>query len=142
MESIEQTNYIKVPVHTVYHALTTQEGLGEVWTKKLKVKAEIGFINEFDFDEEELTTMKVIDLQENKKIVWECLASDPEWVGTGISFELSERNEITVITLKHFNWRQRTEFYRSCAYNWAMFLFSLKIYCENQKGLPYQERVF
>lgn len=142
MESIEQINYIKAPVAVVYKALTSEEGLGEVWTKKLKVKPEIGFINEFDFDEEDLTKMEIITLEENSKIVWKCIASDKEWIGTGISFELTEKNNITTITLKHFDWRERTDFYRWCSYNWAMFLFSLKKYCENNKGLPYQERDF
>jgi uncharacterized protein YndB with AHSA1/START domain len=142
MESIEQINYIKVPAARVYQALTTQEGLGEVWTKKLKVRAEIGFVNEFDFDEEVLTTMKIIDLQENKRIEWKCIMSDEEWIGSGISFDIVEKEGVTCITLTHFNWRERTDFYRWCAYNWAMFLFSLKIYCENQKGLPYQDRNF
>jgi len=142
MESIEQINYIKAPISTVYNALTTEEGLGRVWTKKLTVKPEIGFINEFDFDEEYLTKMKINDLQENKKVVWECTESDKEWVGTGISFELSENKGVTTVLLKHFNWRELTDFYRWCSYNWAMFLYSLKTYCESEEGLPYQERKF
>src|SRR5690606_28808536 len=109
MESIEQLNYIKAPVGTVYNALTSEEGLGRVWTKKLKVKAEIGFINEFDFDEEYLTTMKVVELVENKRILWECVNSDQEWVGTSISFDLTEKDNKTTITLKHFNWREQTD---------------------------------
>ena len=142
MESIEQINYIKAPVATVYNALTSEEGLGRVWTKKLKVKAEIGFINEFDFDEGYLTTMKIIELVENKRILWECVNSDQEWVGTNISFDLIEKDNTTTVVLKHFNWRERTDFYRWCSYNWAMFLFSLKTYCEEQKGLAYQDRQF
>lgn len=142
MESIEQINHIKSPIATVYKALTSEKGLGEVWTKKLKVKPEIGFINEFDFDEGYTTKMKTIELIENKRIVWECIDSDEEWIGTKISFELTEENNVTTITLKHFEWRELTDFYRWCSYNWAMFLFSLKTYCENQKGLPYQEREF
>lgn len=142
MESIEQINHIKVPIATVYDALTSEKGLGNVWTKTLKVKPEIGFINEFDFDEGYTTKMKIIQLVENDKIVWECIDSDKEWIGTSISFELIEKNNTTTVTLKHFNWRERTDFYRSCSYNWAMFLYSLKTYCENKKGLPYQEREF
>ena len=142
MESIEQINYLKVPIAKVYDALTSEEGLKNVWTKKLKVKPEIGFINEFDFDEEYITKMKIIELVENKKILWECVASDEEWIGTNISFELTEKDNITTVILKHFNWRERTDFYRWCSYNWAMFLYSLKTYCENKKGLAYQEREF
>lgn len=33
MESIEQINYLKVSVETVFKALTSEEGLGQVWTK-------------------------------------------------------------------------------------------------------------
>ncbi len=142
MQSIEQINYIKAPIATVYKALTSEEGLGQVWTKKLKVKPEIGFVNEFDFDESYMTQMKIVELEENKKIVWECIMSDKEWIGTSISFELSEKNKVTTVILKHFDWRALTDYYRWCAYNWAMFLFSLKTYCEKDKGLPYQDREF
>lgn len=131
MESIEQVNYIKVPVETVYKALTSEEGLSQIWTKKLKVRPEIGFVNEFDFDEGYITKFKTVELEENNKIVWECIVSDEEWIGTKVSFELTEKDNTTTVTLKHLNWRERTEFYRWCSYNWAMFLHRLKKYCEN-----------
>src|SRR5690554_4052924 len=97
MESIEQINYIKVPVATVYNALTSEKGLGQVWTRKLKVKSEIGFINEFDFDEGYTTKMKIIELIEDKRITWECIDSDEEWIGTSISFDLTENDSTTTV---------------------------------------------
>lgn len=139
MEKIEQINYIKSPIANVFEALTTQEGLGAIWTENLVVKPELGFINEFDFNDNYATKMKIAELSENR-IVWECVASDPEWVGTGISFDLSEKDGVTAVILKHFDWRELTEFYRWCSYNWAMFLLSLKGYCEDGKGTPYQKR--
>lgn len=142
MEKIEHINYIKVPVAQVYKALTTQEGLGACWTTALIVEPKPGFINEFDFDDDYGTKMKIVELSENKRIEWECIASDPEWVGTGVSFELSEKEGVTAVVLKHFNWRELTEFYRWCNYNWAMFLLSLKSYCEDGAGTPYQKRKF
>ncbi|MEX2592208.1 MAG: SRPBCC domain-containing protein [Anditalea sp.] len=113
MENIEQINYIKAPVPTVYKALTSEDGLAQVWTKKLTVKPRIGFVNEFDFDEGYITKMKIVELQENNRVVWECIASDPEWVGTGIGFELSEKEGTTTVILRHFNWRE----IRWCNYN-------------------------
>lgn len=130
MESIELINYIKAPASVVYQALITKEGLSQVWTKKLKVKPEIDFVNEFDFNEGYITKMKVLELLDNQKVVWECTDSDPEWVGTKISFELSENGEQTKIVLKHYDWKELTDFYRWCNYNWAMFLQRLKSYCE------------
>lgn len=131
MESIEHVNYIKTPQEKVYKALISEKGLGEVWTKKLKVKPEIGFVNEFDFNEGYITKFKILELVEDNRIVWECTASDEEWVGTKVSFELKEKEGTTTITLKHYDWKARTDFYRWCNYNWAMFLFRLKNYCEN-----------
>lgn len=142
MEKIEHINYIKSPVKKVYEALTTQDGLAAVWTEELIVKPALGFVNEFGFGDNYGTKMKVAKLSPNKEIQWECIASDPEWVGTGISFELREKDGVTAVLLKHFDWRELTEFYQWCNYNWAMFLLSLKSYCEEGQGTPYQKRKF
>ena len=103
MEKIEHINYIKAPIATVYKALTTQGGLSAIWTEELIVKPELGFINEFNFGDNDNTKMKVIELVQNQRVLWECLDSDPEWVGTKISFDLIEKNGITSIVLKHFD---------------------------------------
>lgn len=131
MESIEQINYIKSPIDAVYKALTLESGLSQIWTKKLKVKPEIGFVNEFDFGEGYITKFKIIELVENNKVVWKCIASDKEWIGTKVSFELVEKDTSTTVILKHYEWSERTDYYRWCSYNWAMFLYRLKAYCEN-----------
>ncbi|MGS2739100.1 SRPBCC family protein [Sinomicrobium sp. M5D2P17] len=142
MADIEHINYIKAPVSEVYTALTTVKGLSEVWTQKLKVRPEEGYTNEFDFDDDYATKMKVVHLTEHSKIVWNCVESDPEWVGTSLIFDLTEKDGVTAVILKHTDWRKVTEFYRWCNYNWGMFLLSLKGYCEDGKGLPFQERKF
>lgn len=131
MANIELVNYIKAPVSTVYRTLVTEEGLGQIWTKKLKVKPEVGFVNEFDFNEDELTKMKILELKQDSSILWECIVSDKEWVGTTVSFELSEKNNKTAVVLKHSGWREVTEYYQWCNYNWSMFLQRLKNYCEH-----------
>ncbi|MCH7398169.1 SRPBCC domain-containing protein [Belliella sp. DSM 107340] len=132
MESIEQINYIKAASLIVYEAITKEEGLATVWTKKLKVKQEVGFVNEFDFDEGYLTKMKITELEEGKKVVWECIDSDEEWIGTFVSFEISQEQSNTKIVLKHYNWKEKTDYFRWCGYNWAMFLKRLKDHCENE----------
>ena len=142
MEKIEHIQYIKTPVGKVYETLTTERGLAETWTRKLKVKPGLGVINEFDFDDNYSTKMKVIELIPDSRIIWECVESDPEWVGTTISYELAEENGVTSVVLRHLNWRELTEFYRWCNYNWAMFLYSLKTYCEEGTGMPFQTRKF
>src|SRR5688572_26918067 len=140
MERIEHIQYIKQPVSKVYEALTTQQGLSETWTNKLIVKPEPGFVNEFDFDDNYSTKMKITELVENSRIAWECIDSDPEWIGTIVTFDLAENDGVTSVILRQLNWKSITEFYCWCNYNWAMFLYSLKAYCEEGEGLPFQKR--
>ncbi|WP_276483722.1 SRPBCC family protein [Paraflavitalea pollutisoli] len=141
MANIEHLLTIKVPAQQVYEALTTRKGLGAVWTTELQVYQDVGAINEFTFGTD-TDRMKIIELVPGKKVVWEVVASDPEWVRTIISFELEDKGTKTAITLKHMHWREVTDFFRSCNYNWGFFLYSLKLYCEEGKGMPYQHRKF
>lgn len=142
MYHIEQIQYVKAPAQEVFDALSTKNGLSEIWTEKLVVKPETGFINQFDFDDNYATQFKVLALDAPQRILWECVDSDQEWIGTLLSFDIEQRPRHTAVTLKHANWRELTEFYRSCNYNWAWFLYSLKLYCETGQGVPYQRRQF
>jgi uncharacterized protein YndB with AHSA1/START domain len=130
MDSIEQINYIKAPAEVIYDTLVNEEGLSQIWTRKLTVRAEIGFVNKFDFNEGYITEFKVKELQENRWILWKCIASDEEWTGTGLSFKLTEKDSVTTVYLNHSNWRARTDYFRWCSYNWALFLYRLKNHCE------------
>ncbi|MBO9154538.1 SRPBCC domain-containing protein [Chitinophaga sp. GCM10012297] len=142
MYSIDHIQYIRGHIGAVYEALTTEKGLGAVWTEKLVVKPEAGFVNEFDFNDNYDTKFKNIALAKPTHILWECVQSDPEWVGTTVSFDLEQRKDMVAVTLRHMGWRELTEFFRFCNYNWGQFLYSLKSYLETGKGQPYQQRQF
>lgn len=142
MANIEHLQTVNVPASKVYETLTTAEGLSEIWTNELIVNNQIGFINEFRFGSNDITKMRIEELITNKKVVWQCIDSNPEWLGTTISFDIVEKNGKSFITLRHSNWKEVTPFYRSCNYNWAIFLYSLKSYCEDGDGIPYHKRKF
>lgn len=142
MANIEHIQYVNAPASEVYPVLASAEGLAEIWTQELTFNAEVGSVNEFRFGDEKPTKMEITDLVPNQKMIWRCIDSDPEWIGTGVSFELQEVGGKTSVTLKHTNWRKVTEFYRFCNYNWAIFLLSLKEYCEGGNGMSYQVRKF
>lgn len=142
MHSIEQVQYVKAPIEQVFAALSTEAGLASVWTDDLDVSPELGAVNRFQFGAGKPDLMKVTEFLPNKRIVWECIDSDPQWIGTEISFDLEQRKGKVAVTLKQEKWRERGEFYRFCNYNWGIFLLSLKGYCEDGKGMPYQDRKF
>ena len=91
MASIEHINVLRAPIAKVYEALTTKEGLSSVWTTELNVKAEPGFINEFSFGKD-TDRFEIKTLVPNQRILWHCIDSDPEWIGTSVSFDLEEKN--------------------------------------------------
>lgn len=142
MANIEHLQTVHVPASKVYETLTTAEGLSETWTNELVVNHQIGFINEFRFGSNDTTKMRIEELIPDKKVVWQCIDSDPEWIGTMISFDIEEKNGKSYVTLRHMNWKEITPFYRSCNYNWAIFFYSLKSYCEDGVGMPYHKRKF
>ena len=142
MHSIEQIQYVKAPIGAVFDALTTEAGLAAVWTDQLAVTPALGAVNTFHFGAGKPDKMKVVSFEREKRVVWECIDSDPQWIGTEISFALEQRNGKVAVTLKQEKWRAMTEFYRFCNYNWGIFLLSLKGYCEDGKGMPYQDRKF
>lgn len=142
MANIEHLQTVRVPASKVYEILTTAEGLSKIWTNELIINNQIGLINEFRFGSDDITKMRIEELITDKKVVWQCIDSDAEWIGTTISFDIQEKNGKSNITLRHMNWREVTPFYRSCNYNWAIFLYSLKSYCEDGEGIPYHKRKF
>ena len=122
--------------------MTTRDGLSEVWTRECNVVARIGAVNTFQFGEDDTTEFEITELIPGQKITWKCIRSDAEWVGTYISLELKEMKNGAAVLLRHSGWKEITEFYRWCNYNWAFFLYSLKCYCEEGTGIPFQDRKF
>jgi hypothetical protein len=67
---------------------------------------------------------------------WRCVDGPEEWIGTDITFELSQQDDQTIIIFGHRNWREAVEFTAHCSMKWAVFLLSLREYVENGKGKP------
>lgn len=126
---------IKVSPEKVYEAIITQEGLESWWCKNTVAKPEVGFTNIFTFGKD-ISEFKVSNLTPNKKVEWQGIRSVDEWVGTSISFDLSERNGNTVLRFTHGGWRAVTDLYAECNYHWALFMKSLKSLCETGTGSP------
>jgi uncharacterized protein YndB with AHSA1/START domain len=126
---------IKTTPEKVYEAVSTQDGIKSWWCKNTIAKPEPGFMNIFTFGEFR-NEMKVSELSPNKKVAWECINSIEEWIGTNISFELEEKNGKTVLRFTHGGWKAATDMFASCNYDWAVFLKSLKSFCETGKGEP------
>lgn len=136
MTAIRHNVVIKATPETIFHAITTQEGLQSWWAKQTVARPETGFVNVFTFGTSR-NDMKITRLIPNTTVEWECILSIEEWMGTTISFDLEEQQDgRTILRFAHANWTAMTDMFASCNYNWALFMKSLKSFCETGTGTP------
>jgi uncharacterized protein YndB with AHSA1/START domain len=135
MADIRHNVVIKTTPEKVYNAVTTQEGIEAWWCKNTTAKPELGFVNTFTFGKF-YNEMEVTELQPGKRVEWTCIKSIDEWVGTTISFDLEKKNGNTLLRFSHNGWRTITDTFAGCSYDWALFIKSLKSFCETGAGTP------
>ena len=140
MADIRHYLLIKAPVEKVYRAITEPEGLAGWWTPEVKASPEVGFVNEFRFGNDYFPKMEVVRLEMNKRMDWDCLEGDREWVGTHLSFELEDKDGKTGLLFTHAGWKDSTLFFASCSFDWGFYLNSLRQLCTTGKGSPYPSK--
>jgi uncharacterized protein YndB with AHSA1/START domain len=120
----------------VYRALTTLEGLSGWWTVDTQGHSDkVGGIIEFRFGAGGFD-MKVLELDPDKRVLWQVVEGPAEWVGTKISFDLRQEGDWTLVFFKHEGWKEPVEFMHHCSTKWGVFLLSLKSLIESGKGDP------
>lgn len=132
---------IKAPIHKVYDALSTIEGIAGWWTQQTTGISEVGKNIELGFFSLEGTelggmNMEVKALEATTKVHWYFINGPEEWIGTDVAFNLKQEGDFTIVLFGHRNWREEVEFTSHCSMKWAVFLLSLKDYVETGKGRP------
>ena len=120
----------------VFQAISTKNGIKGWWTIDNQIDPKIGGYAEFIFGNRYHNKMEITEFIKSKKMTWHCLEGDPEWIGTDISFDLEEKDGYTLVRFTHV-WREMTEFYAHCNFQWGKYLVSLKNYCETGNGSPF-----
>ena len=123
----------------VYEALTTVDELARWWTTDTTGAGD--GVLQFRFSDVGGFDMKVLDLQPNKRVLWEVVDGPEEWIGTTVSFDLVHDGEWTIVLFKHEGWREQVEFMNHCSTKWAIFLMSLKSLVETGAGAPHPHDV-
>lgn len=130
---------IKSSVNETYQALTTLKGLAGWWTNDVKGESKVGGVLQFRFQLKEEVggfDMKILELQPDKRVLWEVIEGPPEWIGTKISWDLKLEAGWTIVLFKHEGWKEPVEFMHHCSSKWAIFMLSLKSLVETGKGSP------
>jgi uncharacterized protein YndB with AHSA1/START domain len=131
---------IKGSLDQVYKALATRDGAAGWWTNDTQGESKVGGTLKFRFraDGKELGgfDMKVVELQPEKRVLWQVVEGPAEWIGTSISFDLKQESDFAIVLFRHRGWKEPVEFMYHCSTKWAIFLMSLKSLVETGKGTP------
>jgi uncharacterized protein YndB with AHSA1/START domain len=125
------------PAQRVYQALTTIDGLRGWWVEETSGDPRVGGTINFGFCD-----MQVLESVPDRLVHWRCVRGPQEWVGTEVTFELTqEKDGQTFVLFKHSGWKEPVAFMHHCSTKWATFLLSLRDLLEGSKARPYPHDV-
>lgn len=131
---------IRAPVADVYQAIASIDGVAGWWTRETTGEAKIGGVIHVRFRDRGVLKgemdLEVVEQKPGEEVRWGVTAGPPEWIGTDVTFSLSQQEEYTVLLFGHRNWREAVEFTAHCSMKWATFLLSLRQLVENGEGSP------
>lgn len=132
---------IKAPISKVYAAVSTVEGVAGWWTKDAVGESKRGGAVQVHFRSASgeaigKVAFDFIELNPSNEVRWRITSGPEEWVGTDVTFALSQDGDYTVILFGHRNWREAIEFTAHCSMKWATFLLSLRQFVETGTGRP------
>lgn len=135
---------IRAPPAAVYDAVATTKGISGWWTRETTGTATIGGKVNVRFrhtDGHEIGRMdfEITRLEPDREVHWRILTGPPEWIGTDVTFEMTEDSGMTILIFGHRQWREPVEFMAHCSMKWAVFLMSLRELVETGRGRPSPE---
>jgi uncharacterized protein YndB with AHSA1/START domain len=124
-------------VHQVFAALTTSEGLAGWWASSADVSAQIDGRADLTFEGLTVLKFKYRGIEENRRIVIQCVEGPGPWEGSEILFELESAADQVFVTLTHQNDTANEEDFLYFSTKWTCYLLSLRDLVEMGKGRPY-----
>jgi uncharacterized protein YndB with AHSA1/START domain len=132
--SIKHLFHVDASIEKVFAAISTIKGLSNWWTTQTTGSVQPGGIIQFRFGDMGGPDMKITGIEPNKSVSWECVDSPHGWVGHTISISLDENEGKTRVRFSHDGWEQQDDFHAICNFSWALYMKSLKAYCQAGSG--------
>jgi uncharacterized protein YndB with AHSA1/START domain len=118
----------------VFGLLTTDAGLSRWWTTDTSGAGSVGSTIKFRFNGMG-PDFEVVELRPDSLVRWRHSGEVPDaWMGTEVSFRLTQEHKQTYVLFSHSNWSNASDFMGHCSTKWAVFLLSLKAASESGKG--------
>ncbi len=131
---------IKAPAAKVFQAVSTRDGLKGWWTIHVDGVSEEGKQLTFRFPDQG-PVMEVLELIPDEFIKWKCVDGIDDWKNTIVTFEMEEQDGGTDLFFAQSGWEEQSAFFAQCNTKWALFMLSLKEFCEQGQGHPFPEDI-
>jgi uncharacterized protein YndB with AHSA1/START domain len=146
MDNFKMTIIIQATDNKVFDALTNS--ITKWWTEMFEgTSNKQGQFFTIRFGTNVFKTMRVEELIENKKVVWNVtdslidipeLNNKTEWINTKIVWEISIQDNQTELHLTHFGLTPQVECYNICQNGWHNFTDSLTQFINTGIGKPFK----
>jgi uncharacterized protein YndB with AHSA1/START domain len=137
------TILLRVPVDAepkeIYEVVATSDGVNGWWSNHTEGPAGVGSTMKVSFPDAPITfDFEVTEERPGERVAWRCLAGPPEWIGTGVSFDVqSDDDGNKSVLFSHDGWATTEESFPFIAYSWAQILPRLKKLAESGERDPY-----
>jgi len=138
MFTIHSSIHIQAPLARIHSALSSEGGYRAWWAEDSDFDGKQGTFRFGQPNEMRSVSLRV-DRCDASGIVMTCIAQEhnPDWLGTKLTFELTETANGTQVHLVHSGYPAKNEVYERCNDAWPYFLRSLATYITTGKGTPY-----
>lgn len=137
MPAIVKELTIATTPERIYNALTLQDQIVLWWANEASLKPEVGSLAEMRFKPPAGTLkFEIAGLKTGEQVRWISRQGPPQWLGTGVIWQLTTIQDGTRLRFTHEGFAQIDEVYNQTSTNWEYFLESLKSYLEKGKGTP------
>ncbi|RYD70702.1 MAG: hypothetical protein EOP53_24945 [Sphingobacteriales bacterium] len=129
MADIMHQATINTSAKQIYPLIATKEGL-QKWLKpedgwKIQGAENLGGILRF-YLHENFHEMKVIILEKDSHVRWECITGPEEWLGTTVDFFIEDNVKKCTLQFAHNGWAEQSKFFQECDQAWGTFVVEIK----------------
>lgn len=135
----EITHEIKInaPLDKTFKALSTLNGLKSWHTADIEGNLSPNEVLTFKGEGKPVFRWKIIKIEPNKELVWECIEGPGDSIGTETIYTLSKTSDnCTLVEMSHTSWPDQGGNFRKCNTLWGILLYHLKKYVETNHPEP------
>lgn len=134
MADIMHQAVINAASKQIYPLIATKEGLLQ-WLKpedgwKIQGDQGLGGTLTFFYGDGH-HAMKVIILEKDKQVRWECVEGHPEWLGTTVDYFIEDNVKKCTLQFAHNGWESQSKFFQECDQAWKNYVSDIKKVAEN-----------